>query len=133
MKTKPKIKHKSLKTLRKTAWRLQSEYIRKSAADEHGLVRCYTCSRPHYWTDMELGHYIHRDCLDYTKDNLRVQCNFCNRRLHGNSGVFAENLIKEIGYQRVEALRQAANKIKKFTVEELEELILTYKQSAESK
>ena len=125
---KKKIKHISLKSLRKKAWELVSLYTRQSYANEHGIVFCYTCEKPHHYVDMDCGHYIHRDCLDYTLDNLRPQCNFCNRRKHGNLGVFAEKLIKEIGIERVEALRHQSNQVKKFTIFELEELIENYKQ-----
>lgn len=120
---KPKVKHISLKSLRKKAWELISIYVRKSAADENGLVRCYTCGSPHFWKDTECGHYIHKDCLDFDLNNLRAQCNYCNRRLHGNSGVYAEKLIKEIGIDDVDFLREKANKVKKFNIFELEEII----------
>jgi len=120
---KPKVKHISLKSLHKKAWELTSLYVRKSAANENGIVRCYTCDKPHYYTDMECGHYIHKDCLDYDLNNLRAQCNYCNCRLHGNSGVYAEKLIKEIGIDDVDFLREKANQVKKFNIFELEEII----------
>lgn len=131
MKKDKKIKHKSTRTLRKKAWGLVSQYVRRIAADAHGLVACYTCDGPHFWKDMECGHYIHKDCLDYNLDNLRAQCNCCNRRLHGNLGVYAERLIKEIGMERVLALRELAKQLKKFNVIELEEIILDLKEKLE--
>lgn len=124
----PKIKHISKKALHKKAWALISEYVRRSAANEHGIVLCYTCGRPHIWTDIDCGHYIHKDCLDFDLVNLKAQCSFCNRRKHGNSGVFAERLIAEYGEQAIIELRTRSEQIKKFTITELQELIETYKQ-----
>lgn len=128
MKRKPKIKHINLKSLRNRLWLLVSEYVRRSKADENGIVLCYTCGRPHYWTDLDCGHYIHKNCLDYTLDNLRPQCVYCNRRLNGNRGIFAEKLIREIGLEEVEAMRQYSGQEKKFTIIELDTLIVEFKE-----
>jgi hypothetical protein len=122
-----KVKHISLKTLRKKAWELISRYVRKSAADENGIVLCYTCGKPHYWTDMDCGHYIHKDCLDYDLINLHPQCGYCNRRLHGNRGIYAERLIAEYGESAIVELRIRSEEIKKFNIVELEGYIETYK------
>jgi len=125
-----KIKHKSTKSLRKILWKLVSEYVRRSASDGNGIATCYTCGKRGRWETMHCGHYIHRDCLDYEADfNLRCQCPRCNLYLSGNSGVFAEKLIAEIGAEEVSLLRQRSKQVKKWTVLELEEMILTYKQA----
>ena len=128
---KKKIKHISLKALRKRAWNLISEYIRHSAANESGIVLCYTCGNPHYWKDMDLGHYIHKDCLDFDIVNLHPQCNYCNRHMHGNGALYAERLIAEYGEQSIAELRVRSEQIKKFSIFELEELIKTYKEKLE--
>jgi len=126
--SKPKkIKHISLKSLRKKAWALVSEYVRRSAANEHGIVLCFTCGKPHMWTDMDCGHYIHKDCLDYDLVNLHPQCGYCNRRLHGNRGIYAERLIAEYGEATISELRVRSEKVKKFNITELEEIIGKYK------
>ena len=126
--SKPKkIKHKSATKLHKKAWELQSKFKRREAADENGIVCCYTCGHPHYWTDMDLGHYIHLNALDFEPDNLRPQCKQCNKWKSGNLDIYGERLIKEIGIKKVEILRQKANQNKKFNIIELEEIIQTYK------
>ncbi len=118
-----KIKHLSLKSLRKRTWKLESEYVR---CYEQGI--CFTCGRKKPWKEQDLGHYIHRDCLDFDEINNHCQCTYCNRFLHGNLGVYAECLIAEYGEEAIIRLRQRANQVKKFTVTELENLILDYKQ-----
>jgi len=120
---KPKIKHLSLKSLRKKAWSLQSEYIRRSAKG-----RCFTCGDKRRWQDQQAGHYIHKDCLDYDLINIHCQCVRCNKWLSGNSGVYAERLIAEYGEDAIIRLRQRSQETKKFTIFELEYLIETYQQ-----
>jgi hypothetical protein len=118
-----KIKHIKTKSLRKKAWDLQSKYIRQA---EKGI--CYTCGVHHEWKEMQAGHYIHKDCLDFDNVNIHCQCVRCNKHLHGNSGVYAERLIAEYGEEAVAELRNRAEIIKKFSVIELEDLIYYYKQ-----
>ena len=118
-----KIKHISLKVLRKKAWVLQSEYIRRS---ERGV--CFTCGSRRLWKKQDTGHYIHKNCLDFDLINLHCQCARCNRFLHGNLGVYAERLIAEYGEEVIAELRQRANQVKKFTIFELELLIIKYEQ-----
>ena len=116
-----KIKHINLKSLRKKARKLFSEYTRKS---EKGI--CFTCGRQHNWKETDCGHYIHRNCLDFDPIGNHCQCTYCNRFLHGNLGIYAERLIAEYGEQAIIDLRQRANKEKKFTILELKELITKY-------
>lgn len=120
---KKKIKHISLKSLRKQAWKLQSEWIRRS---EKGI--CFTCGVHQNWKEMETGHYIHKNCLDFVLMNLHCQCTRCNRFLHGNLGVYAERMIAEFGENAVAELRTLAGKEKKYNIFELEGLISCYKQ-----
>ncbi len=129
--SKPKkIKHKSATKLHKKAWELESKFKRREAADEHGIVCCYTCDHPHYFTDMDLGHYIHLNALDFEPDNLRVQCKQCNKWKSGNGNVYAERIVKEIGIERVNRLRDLEREYKthpkQFKIAELEEIITTY-------
>jgi len=116
-----KVKHINLKALRKKAWSLQSEYIRRLAQG-----KCFTCGDTKDWKKQQAGHYIHKDCLDYDPININCQCVRCNKWLHGNSGAYAERLIAEYGEQAVAELRVRAEKIKKFTISELETLIDYY-------
>lgn len=110
-----KVRHKSLKALRKEAWQLISEYVRRS---ELGI--CFTCGTKGNWKDMDCGHYIHKNCLDFTIINLHCQCTRCNRFLHGNLGVYAEKMMRLYGQPIISALREKSKNIKKFSIEELE-------------
>ena len=118
MKKPTKIKHISLKGLHKKAWKLFSEYIRRS---ERGI--CFTCGIHKHWKEQNAGHYIHKDCLDFDPINIHCQCVRCNKWLSGNTGVYAERLIAEYGEEAIAELRQRANKIKKFSLNELKHII----------
>lgn len=115
-------KFKSLKSLRKLAWSLQSEYIRRSQN-----YICFTCGAHLTKATSQAGHYIHKDCLDFDLININCQCSRCNKWLHGNSGVYAERLIAEYGERAIIELRQRANRVKKFTILELQEKLEYYK------
>lgn len=94
----------------KEADRLWSLKVRQGAADAEGTVNCYTCSYKAHWKKMQNGHYITRSAK-YTRwdpDNQRPQCFVCNMRNQGMSHLFRENLVKEIGEQRVLALEVRA-------------------------
>jgi hypothetical protein len=122
-----KIKHISLKSLRNKAWKLQSEYIRRY---ERGI--CFTCGVTKDWKEMDTGHYIHGNWMDFILMALHCQCTRCNRFLHGNLGVYAERMVAEYGEKAVAELRayseKKENKDKKYNIFELQELINTYKQ-----
>jgi len=117
-----KIRHPSTKTLHKKAWKLFSEYVRRS---ERGF--CFTCGLKRHWKEQHAGHYIHKDCLDFDPINIHCQCVRCNMYLSGNLGVYAERLISEYGEASVAELRVRSEQIKKFTIQELEDIINKYK------
>jgi hypothetical protein len=120
---KKKIKHTSLKKLHKKAWKLQSEYIRRA---EKGI--CFTCGRRGEWKEMNAGHYIHGNRMDFDPLNIHCQCPHCNLFLHGNLGIYAERLIAEYGEEAVIRLRERSREEKKFTIFELEALITSFTQ-----
>ena len=123
-----KIKHTSLKSLKKKAWKLQSEYIRKF---EKGI--CYTCGVHKPWKECHAGHYIHGNWMDFAPMNIHCQCPRCNTYLSGNLGVYAERLMADYGIDAVENLRawSIINKDKKYNIFELEDLIKTYTELLE--
>ena len=87
------------------------------------MVRCYTCGAIKHWKEMDLGHYIHKDCFNHEEDLLRVQCTHCNRHLSGNLGVFAENLIKEHRANKFQKLTSVRYSKKDYTRKELLEIV----------
>jgi len=58
--------------------------------------------------------------------NIHCQCPRCNKWLHGSSGIYAERLIAKYGEHPVAQLRESSKNEHKFTISELEELIIKY-------
>ena len=60
--------------------------------------------------------------------NVNCQCVRCNKWLHGNLGIYAINLIEKHGLKKINELRKRRDIVKRWTIEELEELIIHYKE-----
>lgn len=106
----------SLKNLRKKAWRTISKYVRNRDK------RCVTCTNK----SSQAGHFIHKDCLDFDERNINGQCKVCNLYLDGNMIAYNVYMLKKHGQEVMDELRVLGNKTKKFTRNELEEIIEKY-------
>ena len=94
-------------------------------------LRCVSCG--HDFTkgrQQHAGHYIARSkssLLRFDERNINTQCNICNDHLSGNVGEYRVGLIAKIGIEEVEYLEANKNTLKTWTIEELQEVITTYK------
>ena len=70
------------------------------------------------------GHWSVR----FDERNCSAQCVNCNQHKHGNLIAYRENLLKKIGIEEFENLSAEATKTRKFTIDELKEIISTYKK-----
>ena len=137
MQTKSRSKKRRKKSLRvrlrKTAWDLCSKYIRLHYADREDYVQCYTCPTKKYWKEMQAGHGLsgRYDSILLELDLLRPQCYGCNIPNHGRHDVFAYKLIKEYGIERYNELHRQRLQDKKFTIQELEEKVVFFRQKLE--
>jgi hypothetical protein len=127
---KPKKKPlKSLKSLKKDAWKQFSIWIRQSNADWKGYVQCFTCSFSYVWNSGEIhaGHFIH-DKLDFDPINIHPQCEQCNYWKKGNTRVYAIKMVEKYGLEAVQDLeRRAAQKGNRYNRLEINEIIEHYK------
>jgi len=64
----------------------------------------------------------------FNEDNVHLQCEHCNTFLSGNLINYRENLLKKIGADKFNLLDAEAKKTRKFTKEELKEIIDIYKK-----
>jgi hypothetical protein len=76
------------------------------------------------------GHYVKvskSSFLRFHEDNINLQCSYCNDQLDGNEGAYKTPLIEKIGATRVQYLEDNRNTLKTWAVEELQEIIKTYR------
>jgi hypothetical protein len=96
---------------------------------DNGLP-CISCDKPitgrvnasHFWNAN--NHYNVR----FNEDNVHSSCITCNQFLSGNLLEYRTRLISKIGEQRFNILEAESKKTRKFTIEELKEIIATYKK-----
>ena len=113
--------------------RLASLYVRQKDANDDGLVECYTCPNTNHWKKLQNGHWIVRQ-YKYTRwdeDNMRVQCYACNFLFNGRPHIFRENLVNELGEERVKALETRAKPLFKEKDEWIENQIKVYSTKLE--
>jgi hypothetical protein len=122
-------KKQSLKTLKTKCWKLFSEWVRRKDADEGGSERCYTCSRPFHWKELQCGHAIggRHNAVLLDADICRPQCVHCNVFSRGNYPIFTAKLIREHGLEWFEEKLAGSRQVKKYTRIDLEALIESYK------
>ena len=100
---------KKLSELKKDLWTVFSRYIKMKYSDGD-YCYCYTCDKVLRLgtSDCQGGHFLPRNCeaLRFHEDNVRPQCEYCNTFLRGNTEVFEEKLIQEIGTERVNWLHE---------------------------
>lgn len=118
-------------SLKKKAWKILSEFIRRSYSDRNGFCRCYTCEKVLDWkTDAQAGHAIggRRGAVLLDPEIIRPQCVGCNVFGRGNYPIFTTKLIKEKGMDWWEGKLEQSRQVRKWTRSELEEFIETYKE-----
>jgi len=127
------MKKQTLSSLKKKAWKLFSEWIRRKDADAGGTVQCFTCSKLMFWKESHAGHALpgRHNAVLLDPEIVRVQCPPCNLWKGGNYPVFTTKLIKEKGMEWWEAKLEGARAIVKLTRADYESLIQSYKQKLE--
>lgn len=120
---KAKLKQKkepNLAAFKKIVQRKVNAYIRERDKDKP----CISCGK--FGLKMEAGHYWSlggHSALRYHPDNLNLQCGGCNRWKSGNIGEYRIGLVKRIGAERVQWLDDHRHDEKKWTKEELNEIL----------
>ena len=106
------IKNGTVKTrdLEKKLDRVFSEFVRLSAADDNGVVKCFTCGNCHHWKETHCGHFIPRarKATRYSETNCHPQCVRCNIYRHGEPDIYRQRLTEMYGKEAVEKLEADA-------------------------
>lgn len=127
--TAPRLKLKTVSFYKHKLDQIISKYVRLM-----GNGSCYTCGLVRDKLELQCGHFLSRqyNATRYDLDNLRPQCVNCNVWRRGNIAFFADNLIKEIGKDRFDALVARGRTRKEFTKQELRDLIEEYQKKVAS-
>ena len=92
--------------------------------------KCFSCDKDILFVDMEAGHYIPGwliSPLRFDEKNVNGQCTYCNKYLSGNYGAYAFAIIKKYGQTELFRLESSRGAHKKWSREELENIIIKYK------
>ena len=132
-KPQPKVKVESISFLKKKAWKLFSEYIRRRWADPEGMVDCVTCHLTYHWKKLHAGHFIpgRHNLILFDERGCHPQCYICNIHLKGNPRAYDAYMRTIYGTKVIKDLERRDKESKQFTRPELEELIKIYKQKVE--
>lgn len=120
-----KSKLTPLPKLIKDTQQVFNKYIRTR---DEGMV-CISCGSDRA---NQAGHWIsvkQSSALRYHEWNVNLQCAGCNLYLHGNQVMYRVGLVKKIGEKAVAELEAMYinNRIKKWSREELDDIINKYK------
>jgi hypothetical protein len=126
-KTKVKLKNdiKTTTDWLKEAQKVFNTFIRLR---DDGL-NCISCDKPP--KKKNCGHYFSQGGhanVRFDEDNCHLQCEHCNTFLSGNLLNYQIGIEKRIGAQRLIELQGRAHEIRKYTADELKEIILIYKK-----
>ena len=129
--TKKKIV--TVSSLKKKVWPFFSEYIRtRDCLETTGCASfglCITCGKRYHIKLLQAGHFIsgrHNANL-FSERGTHAQCYNCNINLKGNTLEYRRKIIELYGEGVDLELEEEARQIKKFTIQELEELMVYYK------
>lgn len=122
---KMKAELETIQDVVKAAQIVFNKYIRERDKNE----LCISCKQipkkvnaGHFWNAN--NHWNVR----FDEDNVHVQCERCNSYLSGNLIEYRQNLLTKIGAERFNQLEAKARVTRKFTKDELKEIIKKYKK-----
>jgi hypothetical protein len=105
-----------------------SRFVRMTSADNCGTVECITCKKPLHWKDAHAGHFVSRRhmALRWSVNNVHAQCCGCNTFNGGALDEYSAYIIDTYGMKTFESLLQLKRSTKKWTRQELTEMITVY-------
>lgn len=120
--------------------RVYSEYVRLSHADDTGCISCWTCGLTvNDYKQLQAGHFQSR--VKYNTRwhfreidgkivtlNCKPQCPKCNLQNGGQQWMFGKRLDEVYGEGTAMSIIQEGMQIRKFTTDELKELIEFFKE-----
>ena len=124
--TKTRMKN-DLKTTQDWLKETQTIFNKYVRLRDMGLV-CISCQQPP--KKKNAGHYFSsggHSNVRFDEDNVHLQCEHCNTFLSGNLLNYQIGIEKRIGAEKLIELQARAHLTKKWTIDELKDLIKEYK------
>lgn len=117
----------SRKGLVKKLDKVFSIYIRTRLAKEN-QVQCVTCGVRKHWKEVDAGHFVSRRhyATRWNPQNVHVQCKSCNGFHGGQNYIMGKYIDKTYGEGTADELITMSRQIKKFTDQDLKDLIEQY-------
>jgi hypothetical protein len=105
-----------------------SLFIRLRDTDRNGNFTCCTCGEKKEWHQLNAGHFISRRFMGtrWDENNVHGQCSKCNVILSGEQFNYSLFMDATYGEGSAKRMHSKAQEVKKFTAEEIKELITYY-------
>jgi len=128
-----KKKKETISSLKKKLDSVFSKYIRLKYADPNWYVACYTCWKRMPRKEIQCWHFFSRrhNATRRDEDNCRPQCYSCNIMKWWNYIVYTRKMIKEYWEKFIDELERKAHSVKRYTKQELKEMIEYYEKKVE--
>ena len=123
-KAKLKLDLMTIQDYIKLAQQVFNKFIRLRDAGQN----CISCNKKPLKENA--GHFYNANNhwnVRFNEDNVHLQCEYCNTYLHGNLIEYRSNLINKIGNTKFLILETESKKTRKFSIEDLKEIISIYK------
>lgn len=128
---KPKERKKKVRSIKKVREELDKVFSIYSRNKEvkNGLAACVSCGTKKDPKELQCGHYVSRMHLSVRWDerNGWPQCPACNIFKKGNYPAYTDFLINRFGVVWLQNLIKEGRMIRKWTLQELEDLLTYYK------
>jgi hypothetical protein len=127
---------KQTKVKMKNELKTTSDWMKAAQIVFNKFIRIRDKNQPCISCDSKLGvkfdagHYfssVHK-AVTFDEDNVHGQCVACNQYKHGNLLNYQIGIEKRIGADRLLTLHEKAYQTRKYSADELKEIIKTYKQ-----
>lgn len=105
----------------------------RQVARDIGQVVCVTCGDVYRWKDayrrINTGHFMGRgNAICFEPTNVAPQCVKCNKHRYGERALFEIWVRHVYGAAEVERLQRLKNQSRKFSNEELVDMMIEYQQ-----
>lgn len=127
-KTRKKEIKEKLQTVQELT-KLAQTYFNSFIRNRDRYKGCISCGTQ-LGQKFDAGHYYSmggHKAVTFDEDNVHAQCVYCNQYLHGNLLNYQIGIQQRIGGERLIDLQGKAHETKKYTREELKEIIEIYK------